>query len=481
MEFNDLESEFFSKVLCVEYGVPVWATIGIKNASLEAIVVPEVNETGHFVLRYFNASEYEPEFRRDGTSLMRFTIDEVSGRHPLLESTWRNNDTVQLQLHPSSLLFESKENPNLVARVRYPDQNHRGDLTLNNNQVTVEDVPLVTTKFCVLGFPDFITLKRQAESISNVDLAAFRRLGDSLGPGAKLTIGPASHVVVLDTDDKWRITLQKDENPTRTSGSHSGSIEKTDGGEFTHEELINVLEGLKYFLAFAAGVYRLPTIVIGYAAGDSASWGRIGRFSVDQRNQATWFTSIPLSEGYYLEDLFPKFWSKWTKKKNEVEFIIECYVHSFVMRQAGVPQDAVAKSYAGLETLAGLVSQTTIGGDSDKQIDKELERNKILNRELDENSTPKMTQLGKGLVHETSKNKLGSYLLNSVRNYVTHPLDRKQPSQVKATHAKLLDSNPEQYFLLHDLSQFYLEYLFLSFCGMEAPNGTHRKLLETLN
>ena len=122
------------------------------------------------------------------------------------------------------------------------------------------------------------------------------------------------------------------------------------------------------------------------------------------------------------------------------------------MRQAGIPADAVAKSYAGLEILVGLHSGKTIRGHSAKLIDKQLQELDIPHRLLCKSQNPVTYSLGKEILEENSS--LGAYLLNEVRNYVAHPLDTKCEARIKRALRRNLDTDMPQYSDLHDLSQF---------------------------
>ena len=75
--------------------------------------------------------------------------------------------------------------------------------------------------------------------------------------------------------------------------------------------------------------------------------------------------------------------------------------------------------------------------------------------------------------------KQGSYLLNTVRNYVIHPLDPKIHAQIKKTLVEHLDADKARYAYLHDLSQFYLEYTLLKYCNCDVGVNNHRRLLES--
>ena len=254
-------------------------------------------------------------------------------------------------------------------------------------------------------------------------------------------------------------------------------IEKRGGGDYEIGELDDVLRALQYFFAFVAGVYCHPTAVIGYDSRNLPVLGEIGRFDLERPNQLNWFShGNDIEEGSYLEDLFPRFCRLWRKKKNETIALIECYVHSEAMLKAGVLNDAVAKSYTGLEILASLMLGKTIKGNSAERIHRMLSCNCIPNTRLDGSENPAMARLCKELTKSAEKPEQGPYLLNEVRNYVAHPLDTHREAEIKRKHRDLLEADVSHYVYLHDLSQFYLEYLFLRFCGFRIR--AFRDLLE---
>ena len=257
---------------------------------------------------------------------------------------------------------------------------------------------------------------------------------------------------------------------------HTGLIEKADGEEYDIRELSGLLEGLKYFFAFVAGAYCLPTTVIGHDSKNRPAWGQIGLFISDPHKLPNWFNNKRVRLGSALEALFPSFWREWNRIKAEIVAILECYIHSNAMGRAGVAKDAVAKSYAGLEMLASLALNKTIPGDSGKEIHKVLSNYQIPNLHLGQTKTPTMARLCDDL-DEFAKR--GPYLLSGVRNYVAHPLDPKTPAEVKKRYLQYLDADPTNYFYLQDLSQFYLEHALLKFFGQNT-GGRYRQLLETL-
>ena len=456
---NRLETRFFKNVLNAELNVPVRATLEYGKCEFEMIVVPEVDEDGYFILRYFDASACEPETQIDESGVESKSLDIYAafGQHSELKRAWVRSDPVTLQLHTKPVLFDAmprgvRKNPKLDGRVQLPDTYHKGTLRLGNNQVTVEGVAVERSEFCIVGFPDFRDVGRQADSAS-----------ESL-PN-----------VVLETGDGCKITLAKDAEQTRGAVSHTGVIEKEDGGDFGTDELVEILDGLTLFLSFAVGAWCYPTVVIGYNSENRAVWGEIGRFNRDRQQWPTWFEHNSSSrEGGDLEGVFPRFWRRWKEKGDEITAVIQCYVLSHRMRETGLMGDAVAKSYAGLEMLASLMLGKTISKKPAPKINKVLCENDIPNCHLEGSRHPITTRLCQEL--ELANNK-GAYLLNEVRNYITHPLKPETAAKIKRNAFEQLDSDLMQYTYLYDLSQFYLEYLFLRFCNCDF-NERSRLLCE---
>ncbi len=218
------------------------------------------------------------------------------------------------------------------------------------------------------------------------------------------------------------------------------------------------------------------TAVVGYGADNSPVWGQVGKFEESRRVSTNWFCNSQfVQDGTALEALFSGFWRQWFQSRDELTVAIESYVHSNVMCQAGIPADAVAKSYAGLEILASLHSGKTIAGRAAKKIDRQLEEHDIPYRLLYKSQNPITYSLAERIMDKNSNS--GAYLLNEVRNYIAHPLDTKSDARIKRTLRRHLDMDMAQYFDLHDLSQFYLEYLLLGLCEYQVRE--YRNLRES--
>ena len=478
MRLNRLESEFFEQIIGAELDVPIHATLKYRDTSFEMIIVPKIDAHGHLKLEYFNATAYhpDPQVGPDGKSFTRYSMRQFAGTHPLLEDAWRKHAAVEVELKKSRPPMPPKDNPTLDARVLYADHGNRGALVLNTKKATLRSSRLRKAQFSISGFADFRTPEKQWSSIQGVvsdESQPLQSTADKLGDGAQLTLSPVNHNIVLDTEGGWRVTLTKDEHSEDDAVSHTGVVGKRDGTDFGADELQEVLEGLRYFVAFTMVQYCFPSVTIGYDALGRVAYGEPGEFGVIRQKPLNWFHhSRDELWGNTLELFFPRFWRKWQSNKDELVAVIDAYVSSQAMRRAGILRDSVAKSCGGLEIIAGLVLGKPIYGTAEKDFDNVLRCYKIPHRHLDAASNPVTQQLCSDLNISNS----GACLLVNVRNYVVHPLEKKN-TVIKPDHLRHLDSDPALYVLLHDLSQFYLEHVLLRFCGLDVAH--HRQLLES--
>ena len=319
----------------------------------------------------------------------------------------------------------------------------------------------------MVDLPDFKTRELQWRSIAGIgstEQQHLRSVVDRLEDDASIVVRPTPHRITIAAAEEWTITLTRDEDPTRGMVSHTGSIENPNGSDFDIEHLSLILEALRYFFAFINGAYCQPTAIVACDAEGRRVWGQVGRFAPMEKPALHWFRNYPAEPmGRLLEMFFPLFWSKWCSARNEIIAIVSCYVESNAIREAGIHGDAAAKSFAGLEILASLVTGKTFTRNPSPTIDEVLCRYNIPNRTIESETLPVMKRLCDELEIEKP---MGAYLINQRRNYVMHPLDPKQPARVKERHMTVLDTDPIKYAFVHDLSQFYLEYTFLEFCGL---------------
>ena len=477
MRLNPLEVRWIEELLIAELEVPFNAKVFTGRREINLVLVPTIDSDGYFVLNYYNASFGEGDLRPE------VDLSQVIGIHPELYRAWTTGEDVTIQYRTNSHLATAATFAELTAKVGRVMPGNRGRLFLKQNIVRRLDLRLSSAEFCIVDFPDFRTVGKQWDSVSKVlglRNEEIREIASDLGDNARIELEPVPHHIVLQSDDGWQITITTDEDGTRDLVSHTGQIEKINDDEFEEEELLHVLKVLKYFFAFASGTYCHYTTIVGYGPNAKPIWGMIGKFEGKRHRFTNWFgASLPMMDGTILEGLFPSFWRQWHAKEDELIAAIECYVHSNSMRRTGIPGDAVAKSYAGLEILAGLLSGQTIRYGGGDVVDAQLGKVGVPNQILCESINPMTHGLCKTLIQREKCGECchGAHLLNDVRNYISHPLDPENPATIKQRFRTSLEGEVTPYFVLHDLSQFYLEYLLLGLC--EFFIGEHRRLIET--
>ena len=462
MKLNKVEQRFFAEILQAELDAPVKANLKVSEDEFNVVVIPQVSQHGYFEFLYFGTPAFIPE-SKDGT--VTWGNGHIAGVHPILEDAWNNQDVVGLELakRPRPFApFPPIVGPKINARVLAVDYGHKGRLAIDNNQIQIETSTLKQIEFSLVDFSNFKKIKDIFELLSKEEVAkreAIRKNMESIqgqfsDPVEIRVINPTQ--ILLHAGKEWKITLTEDTEQTRNHISHSGLITKINGEEFENGRANDLLAGLNQFFTFVSCAYRHPTSIIGEDSNGKAVWGQIGKFEFMPRS-TNWFdndSSAPAT--VYLESLFPKFWDKWQKHSEEITAIIESLVNSKAMQQAGLPKEAVLASFAGLEMLANLVLQNPVPNDDVANVHKALECYQIPHRKLNQPDTPITTQLARKL----GVNMTGPDLINSVRNYVAHPLERNTDT-IKQRYLKHLDESHSPYFYLVDLCQFYLEYLLL--------------------
>ena len=397
MDLNDIESEFFERLFPVEMEVPINATLNSDETSIEMVVIPQIDQSGNFLLEYTNAA---PHMAKTKNGWVQWG-DDGFGTHPVLEQAWMNHDLCSLTLRRSVMFSQTQAEWTVGVEVVHAGSDFRGRLALARNRVILEDGLLQEAHFSISDFPDFTMgtfhpLTRQAEE-------ARKMLAILIPTGATVSIQPPPRNIVLESKDGWMITLTKDVGGSRGSVSHTVVVTRCDGAKYEIADLEMVLEGLKLFFAFVRGDYCLPTAVIGYAYdGDERSWraiwGLIGRFAGESRRQLNWFVNpydMPL--GSRLETLFRGFWEMWSSHREQVDRAIDLYVQSGHSRRNGNPGSAITESYAGLEILAGVCRNITIDNNSAQEIDQVLQHYDVPLRTIDHLPSQQFGQLAQDI------------------------------------------------------------------------------------
>ena len=149
--------------------------------------------------------------------------------------------------------------------------------------------------------------------------------------------------------DGWEFTILEYPEKNELGVTHSGSIQRTDKGTFSMQQLNHVINGLTYFLSFIASVYRIPVIIIGYnSKGDPVS-GRIASFKQSKYHIGNWFN---FQSRETITSLFPGFWRCFENNPQEIYSVIGSYAESSIIAHAGLPKNALTYSQTALEGLS---------------------------------------------------------------------------------------------------------------------------------
>ena len=136
--------------------------------------------------------------------------------------------------------------------------------------------------------------------------------------------------------------------------SHTGTIVRTDGQQFSLEELKGFLRALHLFLSFARGSYCGLTLLSGHDFDRSRVWEQWGTFKVEpwQRELPTWFDP---GGSHHLSSVFDGFLELLAApaKGDAVSKVVQWYLRSNESSEAEV---GVVLAHAALERLSFLVN-----------------------------------------------------------------------------------------------------------------------------
>lgn len=443
-EFHNLEQKFLRRF---GFGLdePVYANLNVRGQSLQAIVVPRIDNRGNFALSYYEANDdYSQPSDQPGVR----EISDLS--RSVLDYAKADDEEVSLELCRRHFLgFPEQECSAFNVRVADSDRSHKGRLYLHNGQIVVkgkENSPLTRAAFSLLNLPRF-----DVRSDRSVVLVAMG----------------------------WKVLLSLDLDLTRGQHSYTGVVERCDKSSFTIEELDELLEILTWFFSYVAAGECFPTSVVGCDSQDREVFVRLLPLKLRRRYRPNWFdNSSWVKQGAILEYLFPRFCEAWRMHEQEVVEIVRAYLEAREAERHDSGRLALRVSYTGLEVLARLIAKNTMLK-SEGRVDDVLAFYEIPHTTLCKSTEPRLHSLcGKLKIQDSS----GPALLRNARNSSTHILawgkSTKDPS------GTIMDKDEYNYSVLVDLSQFYLEYLLLEWLTCKRwllDEKRYRSLIERYN
>ena len=316
------------------------------------------------------------------------------------------------------------------------------------------DDKLASVEFCVLNFPQFFGEEDKTVTANG----SYSRVG-----AIRLQADPW----VVDIEAVPNLSEVKQElDETGGFGiTHSGTIKRTDGADFSAADVERLLFGLVLFLSFARGAYCGLTLVKGRNRDGQVAWERWGADRV-----TGWFD--PLSwfdwnHSQLLANVFPGFWRRYRESEEELRTVVSLYLDSNLGRSHGVGLDGgLILTQAAIERLAHKVGGKKPGKRKEKP-------GKLIARALAEygidekalpippNSCSELARLGAehGWQH-------GPHALVEIRNTIVHP--KQEFGRISA----------RAYYEAWNLGQWYLELMLLSRFGAAADFECGNRLTQ---
>ena len=221
-----LINDFFGKIIPAKLEEPIHAIIEFNNEiKFSAIVVPRIDPEGSLVFDFYDARESSGNIL--GSQKLTLSLATV------LFCNGHSIETVLMQ-HKRSFV-----------------EIHSGRLIATQSEFCLVNSPITFADFCIEDFPQFwgegVTEKTEISNSDSTFYSSIRSLG-----------------LAKFESDGWEFTILECPEKNELGVTHSGSIQRTDKGTFSTQQLNHVINGLIYFLSFIAGVYRIPVIIISY-------------------------------------------------------------------------------------------------------------------------------------------------------------------------------------------------------------------------
>lgn len=129
--------------------------------------------------------------------------------------------------------------------------------------------------------------------------------------------------------------------------THRGVVERSDGGTFTVDAAVEILEVLNHFLSFLCGAHCSVNNAVGTCAKGVEVWKRWGAFHVSRWRRATTWYDITVA--HPLSDLFGEFFQEYQTHRNGLGRIVRLYAESNATSNLDV---SIILAQTALETFA---------------------------------------------------------------------------------------------------------------------------------
>ena len=422
---------FFGTIVKVKLEEPILVTLELHDGQepLSAIVTPRIGPDGGVALDLYGAVEQS---------------SGLSGHSRLYQSANRL-DTVIIHLPQNGRVEAIVRSLSMSASLNDGELRTnpaKGSLALKTRELALRDCQLSHARVCIQDFPLF------------------------LGDGAMHYVTTPHHTRALGRSemktDGWNIVIE--ENPEPQEGhwdiTHTAIITRGDGNDFAVADLNQLLEILTYFLTFVVGVYRTPTVTIGYDSSGQVVWGTMGMFKQSKYADDNWFGRL---RGMSLATLFPGFCQCFNGDREGIGNIISLYAESSMIAHMNyaMHKNALKESQSALEGLAALIlRRDKEREESASHYIAESIKQMGIGYELAE--FPRLLSLWQSKYRKSGDDNTGPTFITRLRNRYTHPTS--------------LGLDVVDYYEAWRLSQRYSELLLL---GLFGYKGDYRDRLTS--
>lgn len=263
---------------------------------------------------------------------------------------------------------------------------------------------LQSVQFGIFNFPDFIGKHDQYIRMGRTE----QRCGN-----ARLEATPWLINITATTN------LSDNLNTLRAEGgyalTHTGDIERSDGGPFSVADVEKLLSGLRLFLAFARGAFCGLTRIEGKGPSGEQSWVQWGSYPTTPWRYVNSWAEI-LTRGDLLSDAFPGFWRLLEQQAGILNKPINLALYWYLCsNESNVLEPGIILTHAALERLAYEVVGKQGNDRTGEWISKALKAAKI---------DPKIPKSCHALEAFRRQNNIadGAVMLTRIRDDLVHPV-----------------------------------------------------------
>lgn len=208
--------------------------------------------------------------------------------------------------------------------------------------------------FGVLNFPEF--LRGQDKQV--IVGAQWRVLGSALLQAGAWEIEITAVPTLSEIEKKL-----KDEGGYAIT--HTGTVRRSDGGDFDVQDVEPLLSALRLFLSFARGAYCGLTLVVGKDCNGESAWEQWGTHRVTEWSGSppSWFDKM---SGYTLAKAFPGFWTRYQgfQQNDRTRLALEWYLESNAQKAI---HTSIVLTQAALERLSYAMVCERLRGEKEGQ------------------------------------------------------------------------------------------------------------------